>query len=159
MAISQHLSSYLKESGVRYEVCTHAPSRSSAETARLANLMAGQIAKAVVLEDDDGYVMAVVPADKRVVVGELARMLDRPRLHLCDEADVARLFKDCEPGAVPAVGMPWGMETVVDEELESNGEVYIEAGDHQRLLRMSHDDFHTLMRAQRHGHFCKEALH
>ncbi|UUZ70017.1 hypothetical protein LP416_12900 [Polaromonas sp. P2-4] len=34
------------------------------------------LAKSVILEDDFGYVMAVIPADKTVMVGELARMLD-----------------------------------------------------------------------------------
>jgi Ala-tRNA(Pro) deacylase len=30
----------------------------------------------------------------------------------------------------------------------------MESGDHERLLRMSHDQFHALMLAARHGHFC-----
>lgn len=159
MAISQHLSSYLQDCGALYEVCTHAPSHSSAETARKANLMPAQLAKPVMLEDDDGYVMVVVPGDKRVMVGEVARMLGRPRLRLCDEDTIARMFRDCERGAIPAIGMPWGIETVVDDELEDNGEIYIEAGDHERLLRMSHDQFHALMQSQRHGHFARTPLH
>lgn len=156
MAMSQHLSSYLRECGTRYEVFTHAHSHSSAETARFANLMAAQLAKPVILEDEDGFVMAVIPADKKLMVGELASMLDRPRLHLADERTLSQIFRDCEPGAIPAVGMPWGIETVVDDELEASSEVYMEAGDHERLLRMSHDDFHALMRSQRHGHICRE---
>lgn len=159
MAISQHLSSYLQDCGARYEVCSHAHSRSSAETAHKANLLPSQLAKSVILEDDDGYVMAVIPSDKRVMVGELARMLGRPRLRLSDEENIARMFRDCEPGAIPALGMPWGIETVVDDELEENAEVYMEAGDHEQLLRMSHEQFHALMLSQRHGHFCRNQLH
>jgi Ala-tRNA(Pro) deacylase len=159
MAMSQHLSSYLRECGTRYEVCTHAHSRSSAESAQRANLMAGQVAKPVILEDEDGFVMAVIPADKRLALSELARLLDRPRLHLADERTLVRLFRDCEPGAIPPVGMPWGMETVVDDELEAGREVYMEAGDHERLLRVPREAFRQLMRSQRHGHICKEAMH
>ena len=140
MAISQHLSSYLQDCGALYEVCTHAPSHSSAETARKANLMPAPLAK-------------------QVMLGEVARMLGRPRLRLCDEDTIARMFRDCERGAIPAIGMPWGIETVVDDELEDNGEIYIEAGDHERLLRMSHDQFHALMQSQRHGHFARTPLH
>jgi Ala-tRNA(Pro) deacylase len=103
--------------------------------------------------------MAVIPADKAVMVGELARILDRKELRLADEDRVALLFKGCEPGAVPSIGMPWGVETIVDDELEESEVVYMEGGDHERLLRMSHDQFHALMSSQRHGQFCKTPTH
>ena len=121
--------------------------------------MPSHLAKSVILEDDLGYVMAVIPADKAVMVGELARLLDRKELRLADEERVAALFKGCEPGAVPSIGMPWGIETIVDDELEESEVVYMEGGDHERLLRMSHDQFHTLMSSQRHGQFCKTPSH
>lgn len=159
MAISQHLSSYLRECGTQYEVCKHAHSRSSAETARTANLAPSHLAKPVILEDDEGYVMAVIPADRQLMVGEVARLLGRQRLHLSDERSISALFQDCEPGAIPAVGMPWGLETLVDDELEQSDEVFMEAGDHEQLLRLSHEQFHALMRSQQHGHFCKVPLH
>ncbi|MCY1164258.1 MAG: YbaK/EbsC family protein [Pseudomonadota bacterium] len=159
MSISSNLASYLDQRGARYEVVAHAHSRTSAETARSANVMACHLAKSVILEDDDGYVMAVIPADKAVRVGELGRLLQRRELRLSDENRVAMLFTDCEPGAVPSIGMPWGIETVVDDELEESEIVYMEGGDHERLLRMSHDNFHALMRAQPHGQFCKYPTH
>lgn len=155
MSIPSNLSNYLDQRGARYEVLAHAHSRTSAETARAANLMPCHLAKSVILEDDFGYVMAVIPADKTVMVGELARMLDRKELRLADEERIAMLFKGCDPGAVPSIGMPWGIETIVDDELEESEVVYMEGGDHERLLRMSHDQFHTLMSSQLHGHFCK----
>ena len=160
MSIPSNLSSYLDQRGARYEVCAHAHSRTSAETARSANVMPSNLAKSVILEDDTGSVtMAVIPADKAVVVDELARLLGRKALRLADEERIAMLFKDCEPGAVPSIGMPWGIETVVDDELEESEVVYMEGGDHERLLRMSHDQFHALMSAQRHGQFSKTPTH
>lgn len=159
MSISSHLSSYLEQRGARYEVCSHSYSRSSAETARTANVTPSLLAKSVILEDDSGYVMAVVPADKTVMVGELARMLGRKELRLADEERIAALFDDCDRGAVPSVGMAWGIETIVDDELEQKDVVYMEAGDHERLLRLSHDDFHALMDGQRHGHIARPPMH
>lgn len=159
MSIPANLANYLDQRGARYEVFAHAHSRTSAETARSANVMPSHLAKSVILEDDLGYVMAVIPADKAVMVGELARILDRKELRLADEDRVAALFKGCEPGAVPSIGMPWGIETIVDDELEESDVVYMEGGDHERLLRMSHDQFHALMSSQRHGQFCKTPSH
>jgi Ala-tRNA(Pro) deacylase len=159
MSIPMRLSQYLDQRHVHYEVSEHRWSRSSAQTARLAHVSPRSIAKSVILEDDAGLVMAVVPADKYVMLGRLGQLLSRHELHLSDEQRIAAVFTDCDRGAVPPVGMAWGIDTVVDEELEGHDPVYLEAGDHQRLLRMSRDQFCTLMSAARHGHFCKSPLH
>lgn len=47
----------------------------------------------------------------------------------------------------------------IDDALEASEFVYIEGGDHECLLRMSHDQFHELMRAARHGRFCGDPVH
>ena len=73
MSISSVLSNYLQTRGAHYDLCAHPHSRTSAETARLAHVPERMLAKSVVLEDDDGCVMAVVPADCRVHVSALAR--------------------------------------------------------------------------------------
>ncbi|WP_309681198.1 YbaK/EbsC family protein [Polaromonas sp.] len=159
MPIPARLSSYLDQRGTRYEIHAHRPSRCSAETARVAQVLPRQLAKSVMLEDDTGCVMVVVPADKTVMLGHLSQLLGRKALHLSDENRIALLFEDCDRGAVPAVGMAWGIETLVDDELETSEGVYMESGDHQRLLHMSHEQFHELMSAARHGHFCKTPLH
>jgi len=159
MSVPSHLSSYLEQRGTRYEICMHGHSRSSAETARSAHVPPSQLAKSVILQDDDGCVMAVLPADRLLMVGEFSRLVGRYKLRLADEAQVARLFEDCEPGAVPPIGMAWGIETIVDDELETTDVVYMEGGDHERLLRMSHEQFHDLMRAQPHGSFSESPMH
>ena len=159
MAVSSRLSSYLDQHGTRYEICLHEHSRSSAETARRAHVAPEQLAKPVVLEDDDGCVVAVVPSDKNVMVGQIARVLGRGRLRLADEARIAALFDDCERGAVSPVGMAWGLETIVDEELEAQQVVYLESGDHERLLRLTHEQFSALMGQQRHGQFSRMPTH
>ena len=159
MSIPSRLSSYLEQRGLLYEVCTHQHSRTSAQTARTANVPAHELAKPVIVEDDAGCVMAVVPADRKLRLGELSRLLGRKQLRLADEDRIAGLFTDCERGAVPALGMAWGVDTVVDEELESSAMVYVEVGDHERLLRLSHDQFHALMLGARHGQFCAAPVH
>lgn len=159
MSIPMRLSSYLDAHGAHYEVCLHAHSRSSHETARTAHIPSHQLAKSVIVEDDAGCVVAVVPANRNVLLGRLARQLDRKHLRLSDEARVSALFADCDPGAVPALGMAWGIETVVDDELDAKPVVYLEAGDHECLLRLAHDEFHALMLAARHGRFAGARVH
>lgn len=159
MSIPTRLSDYLDQHGAHYEICEHEPSHTSAETARCANVSPSQLAKSVLLEDDTGCMLAVLPADRTVMLGQLSEMLDRKGLRLCDESRVAMMFDDCVRGAVPPVGMAWGVETIVDDELEANDVIYMESGDHERLLRMSREEFQELMGPALHGHFCHERLH
>jgi Ala-tRNA(Pro) deacylase len=157
--IPSRLSNYLDQRGARYDVCLHEHSRSSAETARSAHVLPHQLAKSVVLEDDLGCVMAVVPADRSVAVGDVAEMLGRHGLRLSDESRIAALFAGCDRGAVPPVGMAWGIETLVDDDLDDNDVVYLESGDHESLLRMSRDQFRQLMSTARHGRFNQPVPH
>jgi|SRR5882672_4881354 Ala-tRNA(Pro) deacylase len=159
MPISPRLASYLNERIARYEVCEHEHTETSAQTARCAHVSPRQLAKSVILEDESGCVMAVVPADQRVHIGELARLLGRHDLRLSDEARVKMLFHDCSPGAVPALGMAWGMETILEQALESAAEIYIEAGDHEQLIKLSREDFNALMRGARRAHFTQAWQH
>lgn len=158
MSIAATLSDYLSRHAVRYEVCMHPHSHTSAETARMASVPRHCLAKAVLLEDDDGVVMAVVPADYHINLGRLGRLLGRP-LHLSTEGRVAQLFPDCEPGAMPCFGMAWGVPTVVDESIGDAPEVWLEGGDHRSLLRISGSEFRTLMQDAEHGEFARPPIH
>lgn len=159
MSIPARLSQYLEQHGAHYALCSHAHSRSSAQSAHSAHIPPHQLAKSVIVEDDAGCLMAVVPADRQIQLDELSRLLDRRDLHLADESRVAALFSDCDRGAVPALGMAWGLETVVDDELDTVPVVYVEAGDHESLLRLSREQFRELTSIARHGRFCAEAMH
>lgn len=162
MAIPSRLTRYLQQRDARYESEAHRPSRCSAETAHRAGVAAHQLAKPVILEDETGHMlMAVLPADAEVELSTLAGLLGRRSLRLCEESQVMRLFGDCRPGAVPPLGMAWGLETVVErsltETVSPDEPVYLEAGDHERLLRMSRQQFALLMRPARQERFARPA--
>ncbi len=159
MPIPSRLTGYLERHGTQFELREHKHSASSAETARTARIPPNQLAKSVIVEDEKGCLMAVVPSDRTVLLGALASMLRRENLRLCDENRIAALFSDCDRGAVPPVGMAWGVETVVDDELEACEVVFAEAGDHEHVLCMSQQQFRELMKANRHGRFCRPAAH
>jgi Ala-tRNA(Pro) deacylase len=152
MTIAVRLCGFMTDHHIQYELCSHPYSHSSAETARLAHVPMDRLAKSVVLEDDDGYVIAVLPANRRVHLGELRRLLDR-HLHLASEADLVRLFDDCTPGAVPPVGQAYGLPTIMEESLTEAPEVYFEAGDHTALVHLSPDQFLSLMQGAVRTHF------
>ncbi len=152
MGIAITLREYLDSSDVQYDVLEHAPTGSSSETAQASDISGDQIAKAVVLEDENGYMVAVVPATHRVDLGVLHKQLDR-RIGLATEPELTDIFIDCEPGAVPPLAQAYGMPVIVDDSLRGLDDIYFEAGDHHELIHLKGDDFEALMQDAEHGTF------
>ena len=103
MAIAHRVEDYMMQYGVQYDVVTHPHSRNSMETAELAHVPGDRLAKSVVLEDEDGFLMAVLPSTRHVRLGRLSRELNRC-FRLATEEEIGALFEDCECGAIPPLG-------------------------------------------------------
>jgi Ala-tRNA(Pro) deacylase len=153
MAIAISLQQYLGSQGIAYDCVEHKRTGCSARTAEAAHVPSDCLAKGVVLKRRDGYLMAVVPASEQVRLERVGAWLGQP-IGLATEDEITRLFHDCEPGAVPPVAQPYGLEALVDESLEGKRDIYFEAGDHRTLVHMSGEQFHRLIAALPHGRFC-----
>ena len=103
-------------------------------------------ARAVVLKDGIGPLLAVVPASERLDVDRLRVQLHRPGLEFLPEDELAQLFFDCEKGAIPPLGPDYRIPTVVDTRLRDVEDVYFKAGDHEDLVHVDQTSFRTLMR-------------
>jgi Ala-tRNA(Pro) deacylase len=155
VAIANTLRLYLEDRGVGYDLVAHPHAGSSRELASLAHLPADHLAKGVVLRDAQGFVLLVIPATHWARLHAVRQALNRP-LELAEEREIERLFADCAPGAIPAAGQAYELETLLDEALTSLAEVYFEAGDHEQLVRVTGEAFLHLMRGARRGHFSHE---
>ena len=144
MPLSESVKDYLSLHRVRYDTIVHSTTQDASHTAQAVHVPGARVAKAVVLEDDNGYVMAVIPASHRLDLQALGRELHRD-LALTREPNLLSLFQDCAPGAIPALGQAYGMETVVDQALIENPAIYFEGGDHLSLIRVSGAEFRRLM--------------
>lgn len=152
MVMSTTVKSYLEGRGINYETLTHPETGSSHESARVAGIDQGHIAKAVMLQDDTGEVMVVIPGDSWVRLAAVNHELGR-EMALAPESASSAPFPDCEAGAMPPLGPAYGLETLLDEALCSLAFVYFESGDHRTLVRVSGPDFQNLLSGVRHGHF------
>ena len=144
MAVAITLKEYLENQNVTYDVVEHSRTDSTLETCEVAHIPGDMMAKSVLLGDDESYLMAVVPATRRVQLEQLDELTGR-HLELIEEVELVDAFADCEPGSVPPTGRPYGIETLVDEHLFDQPEVYFEAGDHTRLIHMSGQQFKDLL--------------
>jgi len=145
---------YLEDCGVDYEVLEHARTMTSSRTAEVSHVAGDRLAKAVVLKSDGGFTMALLPASRHLRLGEIRDLLARP-IGLATESEVGQLFGDCELGAIPALGKPYGMETIVDDSLDEQPDIYFEAGDHMSLIHVNATAFQQLTAEARHGRFSR----
>ena len=154
MAIASKLENYLRQREVEYKLVTHPHSEYSQETAAKAHVPGDALAKGVLVKDDDGYLLVVLPADYHIELDSLHKLLGQ-EVAMVDEATLGEVFGDCELGAVPPIGMAYGVKTIWDPKssLGKLDEVFFEAGDHQSLVRMSGVQFHELMAPAERGEF------
>lgn len=155
MSMPHTLRRYLDDKQANFEVMQHPHTHCTRETAQAARLPPALIAKSVVLRDEHGYVMAVLPSDRRVRIDELNHSLRR-HLGLASERELGSLFRDCEPGAVPALGPAYGIRTVMDKSLIDVDDIWFEAGNHQELIHTDMDTFLDLMAEADYASFSRQ---
>ena len=153
MQMSYTLIKQLAKQGIAYDILSHPYSEFSLNTARAAHIDDCKMVKSVIFEDDNGYVMVLVPANQRVKIAELNQLLGRS-MGLATENTIQRLFCDCDSGAVTPTSEAYDMEAVVDYNLDDCNDVYIEAGNHQDLLHLNANGFRKLLQNARHANIC-----
>jgi Ala-tRNA(Pro) deacylase len=150
MAIAFQLTKYLASHGTTYDVVEHRPTISAKGAAQEARIPSDQVLKAILLRDKSGYVLAVLPASDRLDLGWIRIFLHR-RVRLATEEEIAKLFSDCELGAIPAIGAAYNLDTLVDDRLADRPDVYFDGGDHRSLIHMNGADFWQLAANARRG--------
>ena len=156
MTIAMTQERFLVQSKTEYDLLLHPHTGSSRETALAAHIPADHIAKAVVVKEGSDYAMVIIPASRWLQMDQLRKQLGRD-LHLATEEELAIIFKDCEPGAVPPLGPAYGVETLMDEALADLDDVYFEAGDHEQLVHIRGEDFQDLLRGVQRGYYSHDS--
>ncbi len=150
MAIATTLKSYLEDHHIEYDMVHHSHTATALESAHSAHVPSHQVAKAVVLEDPNGYIVSVLPSINRLDLEWVNESLGR-QLKIADEDELRNLFQDCDFGAVPALSNAYGLDVIWDEQLTNASEIYIEAGDHENLIHVHGDEFCKLMKDLPHS--------
>ncbi|HOP15081.1 MAG: YbaK/EbsC family protein [Gammaproteobacteria bacterium] len=144
MGIAATLREYLESRGITYEVVEHPHTDSAMRAAEAAHVPGDQVAKPVLLGDEHSYLLAVIPATHRLELDRINQVLSR-NLEMLPEDEIEAAFSDCERGAIPAVGEPYGIDVVIEPALLHQPEVYFESGDHEHLIHLHGEVFRDLM--------------
>jgi prolyl-tRNA editing enzyme YbaK/EbsC (Cys-tRNA(Pro) deacylase) len=88
-----------------------------------------------VLHDGVAYVIAAIPASRRLDLHKLRELLGATRqLRLASEQEIARDFPAFEVGAIPPFGPVVPAAEVIDRELLAHERILCAAGDHRHSV-------------------------
>jgi Ala-tRNA(Pro) deacylase len=145
VSIPAHIRQYLDEHQVRYEHITHAPHYTAQGAARAVRAPGKEFAKTVILTDDLGYVMAVLPANRRISLDALHEITGRRGLRIATELEFQGLFPNCETGAMAPFGNLYEIPVFVDASLREDESITFHAGTHQDAIRMPYPLYEKLV--------------
>ena len=146
MSIPRRIRDYLDSQKAPYEWLPHPQAFTAQEVAHSLHVSGKRLAKTVILDADGRLVMAVLPASHRLIMPELKAALEVRRLEMLPESELAKIFPDCDLGAIPPFGNLYGIEVWVDRPVEESGELVFTAGTHVDAVRMKYSDYAELVK-------------
>jgi Ala-tRNA(Pro) deacylase len=161
MPLLVQLQKFLDSHNAKYAVSSHHTAFTAREVAAVEHLPAREVAKVVVVFGDGNYHMIVIPANRLVDFQEVRQTLHLSQARLATEDELAKLFPDCELGAMPPIGALYGMPIYLDNSLLDEEMIAFNAGTHRDVVHMRTSDFRELTKpttvslareaAMRHG--------
>jgi Ala-tRNA(Pro) deacylase len=137
----------LETAGVAFETLPHREAFTAQGVAAAAHVSGWKLAKVLVVRSPgDEPVMVVLPASCRLDPAALAQVLGKPGVSLLPESELAALFPDCEAGAMPPFGQPYGLPVWVDACFPKSSELAFQAGNHHEVVRMRYADYERVAR-------------
>ncbi len=139
------LKEFLDRRLVRYVSIQHSRAYSAQEVASSIHVAGRDFAKSVIVWVANEMVMIVVPANRRIILGELKELLATDHVRLASETEFRDRFPDCEIGAMPPFGKLYGLQVFISAELMDEEEIAFNAGSHTEVIKMSYDDYVLLV--------------
>jgi Ala-tRNA(Pro) deacylase len=139
-SVFDRVEALLGRQGIAFQVLRHEPVYTSQEAARVRGTPLSSGAKALVCKGEEGFVMFVVPADRRLDSHAVRRAKGWRRLRFASREEVSGLT-GLAPGAIPPFGSLFGLPTLCDERLGDSQVINFNAGDHGISVSMRYADY------------------
>jgi Ala-tRNA(Pro) deacylase len=141
----RQLKEFLDSNHVQYLSIAHSPAYTAQEVAASAHIPGKEMAKTVMVRIGDKVAMAVLPANRKVVLQDLRDITGSDQVRFATEDEFRDLFPDCEAGAMPPFGNLYGLDVYVTPSLAEDEEIAFNAGSHTEALKMAYRDFESLV--------------
>ena len=139
------LKEFLDQERIKYVSIVHSTAYTAQEVAASAHITGKELAKTVIVELDGKMAMAVLPANRKIVLQDLREVTGSDQVKFASEEEFRKMFPDCETGAMPPFGNLYGMDVYVAQSLTDNDEIAFNAGSHTEVIKMSYKDFERLV--------------
>ncbi len=142
---SRNIEKYLEKHHVDYEIIEHKPAYTAQEIAAISHVKGRNLAKTVILKVDGKLIMLVEPANMKVDLEELKKLMGAKKIELASEYEFQNKFPDCETGAMPPFGDLFHMDVYMSDSMKGDQEIAFNAGSHSEILKMSCKNFIDLV--------------
>lgn len=136
---------FLDLARICYAHTRHSLAFTAREVAFAEHISPHKLAKTVVYAGEQGYGLAVIPADAIVNLRTLGIFLNDPHVRLATEQEMNELFGECELGAMPPFGNLFNLPVIVDTGVAEQEFIAFNAGTHRDVIHMSYGDFSRLV--------------
>src|SRR6266403_3526669 len=139
------LKEFLDREKIKYVSIVHSTAYTAQEVAASAHITGKELAKTVIVELDGKMAMAVLPANRKIVLQDLREVTGSDEVKFASEEQFKAKFPDCETGAMPPFGNLYGMDVYVAESLSENDQIAFNAGLHTEVIQLAYKDFERLV--------------
>jgi len=141
MATATWVREELDQRGIRYEELHHPDAYTAQGVAQQEHVSGHRVAKVVGVMADGRPVELILPASRRVVLNRVGKLLGADDVRLACEAELGRIFLDCETGALAPLRRWKDVVVLMDASLSSAGNLVIPAGTDEQAIRLDFQDW------------------
>jgi len=141
MAAAKALIKFLKTQKIKHKVLKHKRAYTAQEIAAAQHIPGKQFVKSVVIKTANGFCLAILPAIHLVDFKKLKKLVKAKTVKLAREAEIKKLTKDFQIGALPPFGSLLGLESYMDAALKDDEEIVFNGGTHTETVKIKMSDY------------------
>jgi len=146
-SVFDRLQERLRQSGVVFSVLRHEPVFTSEQAAAVRGTQLASGAKALLVKAGDGFVLLILPADRKLDSRKARDALGVKGLRFASKEEVQNIT-GLQPGSIPPFGSLFGLPTYCDPALSENASINFNAGDHAVSIQMTYGDYVIIEKPQ-----------
>ncbi len=147
MKLFEKIKELLEENSILYRTYNHPPTKTSEKAAEYRNVPLKIGAKAILLKEKKGFVIVIIPADRKLDSKKLKKVLGSKKLRFATEEELKEIT-GCDKGALPPFGSFFNLPLIVDKALFEEAEMAFNAGSLENSIKMKTKDYKILVHPQ-----------
>jgi Ala-tRNA(Pro) deacylase len=135
---------FLEMEHVPFDVLPHRSTYTAQDLAQSLDVPGDNVAKTVLLNVDNQFMLGVLPATHQISVAMLEKCLNATSITFATEEELSRVFPDCERGVAPPFGTQYGLVTIVDQSLTDDEHIVFEGNSHSEAIYLRYQDYEKI---------------